>query len=80
MKNSFYSELANKIAQYFDQQLNKEDEIEFLSELKKHPASMEVFEKEKNIRGKLKENLYKSDRINRLSDQIKDQIKKYPGS
>ncbi|MBK6544856.1 MAG: hypothetical protein IPO78_16045 [Saprospiraceae bacterium] len=79
MEDSFYNAFTKKIAQYFDHQLNTEDEQEFLSQLKQDPAGQQSFLKEKNIREKLRVNLHKSTRTGHLADQIKDQIRKYPG-
>ena len=79
MENSFNNELTKKIMQYFDHQLNPEDEKEFLQQIKNNPAGHSAFMKELHIREKLKANIHRTTRTHALTAQIKDRIKKYPG-
>ena len=79
MEDSLYNELTKKIMQYFDQQLNPEDEKEFLSQIIQNPIMHSNFMKEKHIREKLKANIHRPARTHEVKALIKDQIKKYPG-
>jgi hypothetical protein len=79
MEDSFNIELTRKIMQYFDHQMNPEDEKEFLNQVKMNPAGHSAFIKEKQIREKLKANIHRPARTLALGDQIRDRIKKYPG-
>ncbi len=79
MEDSFNDELSKKIVQYFDHQLNPEDEKEFLLQIKNNPAGNTAFMKEKHIREKLKANVHRSSHTHALGAQIMDRIKKYPG-
>ena len=79
MKDFLRNDLNKRIALFFDHQMNQEDELEFLKQIQSNPAGHQAFLKEKSIREKIKENLYKPTRSNILADQIKDRIKKYPG-
>jgi galactitol-specific phosphotransferase system IIB component len=79
MMDSLYNDLAKKIMQYFDRQLNPDDEKEFLTQIKKNPEGHDAFMKEKHIREKLKKNVLRPSGTPALRAQIKEQIKKYPG-
>jgi hypothetical protein len=79
MEDSINNELTRRMMQYFDHQLNPEDEKEFLLQIKKNPAGNQAFLKEKHIREKLKANIHRPAHTIALGAQIKDKIKKYPG-
>lgn len=79
MENSLNNELGKKINQYFDHEMNPEDEKEFLLQIENNPAGHSTFMKEKHIREKLKANIHRPARTHALQEQIKDRIKKYPG-
>jgi hypothetical protein len=72
------NDLTKKIIQYFDKQMNPEDEKEFLEQIKNNPAGNSTFMKEMHIREKLKANVHRPGRTDHLANQIKEQIRKYP--
>ena len=78
MEDSLLNDLRKKITQYFDHQMNQDDEKEFLHQISKYPEGEDVFRKEKNIRNKIKEKLYRPHHTRLLEDQIKNRIKGYP--
>lgn len=79
MEDSINNELIRKMMQYFDHQLNPEDEQKFLQQIQKNPAGHQAFQKEQHIREKLKANIHRPAHTIALGIQIKDKIKKYPG-
>ncbi|MBK8954208.1 MAG: hypothetical protein IPM34_01445 [Saprospiraceae bacterium] len=75
MEDSRFLELIKNITRYFDKEMNKKDESDFLKEIENHPAGQNAFLKEKSIRAKLKNNLYRPVHSENLAEQIKQQIK-----
>lgn len=78
MEDFRFTELITKITRYFDKEMDKNDESDFLQEIQNHPAGHSAFLKEKSIREKLRSNLYKPVHSQNLAEQIKQRIKKYP--
>ncbi len=78
MEDSLLAELLRKITRYFDKEMNSKDENQFLQEIGKHPAGLTAFNKEKNIREKLRANLRRPSDTSHIIDQIRKEINKYP--
>ncbi|MBK9109436.1 MAG: hypothetical protein IPM92_13955 [Saprospiraceae bacterium] len=78
MEDLGFAELIRKITRYFDKEMDKNDESDFLQEIQNHPAGHSAFLKEKSIREKLRNNLYKPGHTQNLAEQIKQRIKRYP--
>lgn len=78
MEDSRFTELIKKITRYFDKEMDKKDESDFLQEIHRHPAGHSAFLKEKAIREKLRSKLYKPLHSQNLAKQIKQRIRKDP--
>jgi len=51
------SDVRQRISLYFDNELDQKDQDELLKELDNNPASSRIFEKEKNFRNFIKDNV-----------------------
>ncbi len=78
MEDSLLAELMRKITRYFDKEMNSNDERQFLQEIVKHPAGLNAFNKEKNIRQKLRANLRRPSDTSHIVDHIRKEIRKFP--
>ncbi len=51
------SDVRQRISLYFDNELDQKDQDDLLEEVHKNPASSRIFEKEKNFRNFIKDNV-----------------------
>lgn len=75
MKDQFIkSEIQNKINLYFDNALNKEDEIELMKNVKENPKVEALLNAEKAFRLKIKDSFSRNIASPKLVDAVRNQI------
>lgn len=73
-----YQELVKKVNMYLDNELNKESEMELLSEIKQNPLYRDVLSKERSFREFIKSKVHRRSVSPALIQSIKDKIRISP--
>ncbi|HRI00742.1 MAG TPA: hypothetical protein PK006_06790 [Saprospiraceae bacterium] len=68
-------ELKSQVCRFFDKELNDDDQKELMSQIHSCPSSMNEFNREKQIREKLKQNVHRPPVSPGLADQIKHKLR-----
>ncbi len=74
-KNINQKELFTKVSLYLDHEMNREEEANFLQEIKTNPAYLEFLSKEKHFREAIRTRIQRRQVSPALVQSIKDKIR-----